>query len=786
VGLLFGDAGVLIPSSVKEEPDPAILSLDEMRVTIDIDNQHASVSVLQIFASHWGTILEGKYLFALPPTALISDFAVWDDLVRIPGVILEKRRAEEIYDELTQQRIDPGLLKQEGDGAEGARPGVFSVKVAPIPAWGNKRLELSYTQTIPVEGLRSYFSFPLKPNLYGRQQVGHLIIDLTVRSDVNLRDFRLVSASYPLQIVEKAAQTVKGFFEGYHVELTEDFSVEYALDAPRSQLSFLAFRSRGDKLTEKGKPVTAFDQPAQAQKPEAGYFFVSALLNEAHLTAKSAADSPKNAPPKSVVLLLDTSLSMKWDKLKRAYDAVEYFLRGLSPQDDFNLILFNSEVSVFKPSTVAVSAGSVTQGLDFIKKSYMQGGTDLQAGLKAALDAAASARSQERYLVVVTDGNPTLGAVNSKKIMAWYHAQNRGHGIPVRTYVFGIGNDVNQVLLRELTVENNGHFAWVRETEEIEFALRAFFDKIGKRPIDALTLRTSAPDNVFQVYPSDEARAFDGSQPFWVGRYRNPATNISMTVSGNNLGRPVALNKTVSFPAEATTHTFVPRTWAKARVDALLRKIELEGEDQATIDEIIRLSKKYKFVTPYTAFLAAPRSLLRPRVIKPGDPVLRVRTDPSIVSVIAIFPFGLTKRLTYLASEDVWQTRFLAPVDMSDGTYRCRLLLRDKHGNSYEEEKSFVIDSKPPQLKLVSTEKKVRKGRLWKIQVSADSDTRQITGLLPNLPPVRIAWNAKEKLCTGSLLIPADLPTGAYPLKLVAEDFAHNTTTIETTIEIVN
>ena len=37
------------------------------------------------------------------------------------------------------------------------------------------------------------------------------------------------------------------------------------------------------------------------------------------------------------------------------------------------------------------------------------------------------------------------------------------------------------------------------------------------------------------------------------------------------------------------------------------------------------LSRKYKFVTPYTSFLAAPRSLLRPRLIRPGDPVLRVR-----------------------------------------------------------------------------------------------------------------------------------------------------------------
>src|SRR5208337_5117664 len=102
------------------------------------------------------------------------------------------------------------------------------------------------------------------------------------------------------------------------------------------------------------------------------------------------------------------------------------------------------------------------------------------------------------------------------------------------------------------------------------------------------------------------------------------------------------------------------RTWAAARVKALLEKIEREGEDRASVDEIIRLARKYKFVTPYTSFLAAPRALLRPRVIRPGDPVIRVKTDAAIVSVVALFPFGLVKPLRYLPGEDTWQTRFLA------------------------------------------------------------------------------------------------------------------------------
>ena len=60
------------------------------------------------------------------------------------------------------------------------------------------------------------------------------------------------------------------------------------------------------------------------------------------------------------------------------------------------------------------------------------------------------------------------------------------------------------------------------------------------------------------------------------------------------------------------------------------------------------------------------RALLRPRVIRPGDPVLRIHTDPAIVSVVALFPFGLEKPLRFISGENVWQTRFLAPPVISD------------------------------------------------------------------------------------------------------------------------
>ena len=218
----------------------------------------------------------------------------------------------------------------------------------------------------------------------------------------------------------------------------------------------------------------------------------------------------------------------------------------------------------------------------------------------------------------------------------------------------------------------------------------------------------------------------------------------------------------------------MPAAWARARVDALLEKIDREGEDKASIDEIIRLSRKYHFVTPYTSFLAAPRALLRPRLIRPGDPLLRVRTDPSICSVIALFPFGLTKPLRYLKTDDIWQTRFLAPDDLADGTHVVRLILRDDAGHVYREQKTFVISSQPPVLRVRLDEGRVHAGERVTLHVQASQTTRTITAQLYGAEPLRLRWNEADKSNTGVLAIPPNLPAGRYSIHVTAEDIAHN------------
>jgi Ca-activated chloride channel family protein len=261
--------------------------------------------------------------------------------------------------------------------------------------------------------------------------------------------------------------------------------------------------------------------------------------------------------------------------------------------------------------------------------------------------------------------------------------------------------------------------------------------------------------------------------------------SASFTATGQRDGQNLRIASNAPLPADSVDHEMLPRTWAKARVDALLEKIDRDGEDKASIEEIIRLSRKYKFVTPYTSFLAAPQSLLRPRLIRPGDPVLRVKTDPSIRSVVAVFPFGLIKTLKYLKDEDMWQTRFLAPPDMTDGTHQVELILRDARGNAYREQKSFVIASKPPIVRAKLDRTSYRRGENVRLEASASATTRTIVARMYGVAPVRLAWNAEARSNVGNFQIPDTLPAGQYTLTVSAEDFAHNIGTQEVHLAVV-
>ncbi len=753
-------SGLLVPTSTGR-PDATVLSLREMTIDVSIARGYARVNVRQIFENHTSEIQEGTYRFALAPTAAIGDFAVWDGLIRIPGVILEKRRARAIYEALTTQRIDPGLLQQgeeddrgAGDGAarpapSGAAP--FSVKVAPIPAKATKRLELQFQQEIKIVGLRGEFRMALSP-VDGEPLVARA---LRIRVGLNGLIHEATANGLP---VRPSADGVT--FEGTNVTLDRDLLVRFKL-RDETPLKFSAFRNPDGRMPD-GLALAPWERPSDIPLEKDGFFLTEVLPPSSSADAPGAAKTAVSAGrgALSVAVLFDTSLSHRFAGLETSYARLTRLLETLTPEDKFALVPFDATIDA--PSGLASAIDMIkTTSLERLRQRPLSPGTNILDALRAAQKLLGD--GDKGRLVLFTDGvampsSRDLDAAR-KKTPLYVSVATPDAGAPLRATASGV------VTALSSESETDLFFERILSPARTSTATSPAVTNEG-------ALRVTAGDpGLRDIYPVMVQPPSPLSLSGFIGRYSKPAPEVRLALASGIMPRS-ASTLTVAFPERALEARDLPRRWARARVDDLLRRIEAEGERREWVDEIIELSRRYKFVTPYTAFLAAPRSLLRPRRIQPGDPVLRVECDEGTVMATALFPFGLKLPLVKRKHSNLFEGRFLVPESLKDGRYAVQIVMRDRSGLTATESKTFVIDGRAPQI-TPSVPKVARVGDEIVLTAATDDDVIFLSARVGNLPPVPLRWDKAANASTGRLRLPASV-LGVQEVVFEAVDQAKN------------
>ncbi|HJW71513.1 MAG TPA: VIT domain-containing protein [Geothrix sp.] len=765
---LRAQAGLLVPTSTGR-PDARVLSLREMAIDIGIARGYARVNVRQVFENHTAAIQEGTYRFALPASAAVGDFAIWDGLQRIPGVILEKKRARSIYQELTRQRIDPGLLQQgeeedTGDGSSSRPSGgaLFSVTVAPIPARATKRLELQFQEEVPfIDGVGE-FRLVLRPPDGEAPVARHLTVKVTVTDGL----FEPVAAGLPLSATSDGAA-----FTGDNVRLDRDLVLRIRPKGGEP-LRLTAFRNPDGVLPD-GLALAPWERPSEIPPEKDGFFLLEALL-PAKAEARGGNGSKAGTlevkrPSQSLAILFDTSLSHRWAGLETAYGHLVRVLQLLQAGDRFALIPYDrtpADGVRLRPAT----AQDIEAELTALRARALGPG----ANLGAAVGAARKLVGDQGRILLLTSGQ---GIPNSKALRKALGDAPLFAAVTVGEAGESLRAASTLVLSNTATeIEGDLFFKRLLAPPEAEVAASSLQEDHGV-PFTV----TGGDPKLRHIYPVLVQPMEPGSLSAWVGRYAVPQPKVRVElVSPLFKGGKQGLDG--AFPEKAMEARDLPRRWARARVDDLLARIEAEGERREWVDEIIDLSKRYKFITPYTAFLAAPRSLLRPRRIQPGDPVLRVECDEGTVAATALFPFGLKLDLVRRPGSLVWEGRFLVPDGLKDGRYAVRILLRDRSGVRLSETKHFVLDGKAPDIQ-PQLPASARAGEVLRVEARADEDVVFLSARLGDGPPVPLRWDPMAKRSVGLLRIPADLH-GGQEILFEAVDAAKNRGFARATVEV--
>lgn len=731
-------AGLLVPTS-SGRPDASVLALREMTVDVGLARGYARVNVRQVFENRTGIVQEGTYRFRLPPSAAVGDFAVWDGLVRVPGVVLEKQRARAIYEELTRQRIDPGLL-QQGEEDEGARPSggaAFSARVAPIPPWATKRVELQFQQDVPFRESRGEFRLALGPANGEPPVAGTLVL----RVRLGEGELQPSPDGFPLK-----ADGAESTFAGSDVRLDRDLVVRVG---PRGvpEMRVTAFRNPDGRLPD-GVALAPWERPSDVP-PERDGFFLLEMMPRGEAPGPAARVEARS--PVALAILFDASLSVRWAGLETAYARLVRVLESLSPRDLFALVPFD-RVPEGGVALKRAAPEAVERALETLRARPLRPGSDVA---RALLEGRRLAGERGR-LLLLTDGPPTSSSAL---------AAARGP-LPLFTALAGEETpEAYRTASRELLPPGSS------DVEEDLFLRRVV---LPLEPAPAahplLPFRvTGGEPRLRDVYAVLAQPLSPGGLSGWIGRYGEPVARLRWQAA-TPLIKDGALE--APLPDRALEARDLPRRWARARVDHLLLRIEAEGERREWMDEVVALSKRYKFVTPYTAFLAAPRSLLRPRRIQPGDPVLRVECDPLTRAVTALFPFGLRLPLVRRPGTTLWEGRFLVPEGLADGRYAVRLVLRDASGAHVSESKTFVLDGRAPTLR-PEAPAVARPGDALRVAVRTDEDVVLLSARLGDGAPVPLRWNARAQRSVGIVRVPSSMH-GTQELFFEAMDAAKN------------
>lgn len=551
--------GIIIIDPPPHPPRPIVpLEVKTHRVHTTITDQVSVTHIDEVFYNPNDMELEGTFLFPIPEGASITEFTLYIDGKPVSGEVLPASEARKIYEDIVRTMKDPALL-------EYADRNLFTLKVYPLPAHGTRRVELTYTETLAADfGMISY-RYPLNTEKFSSAPIDDVSVDVTISSSSPIRS--VYCPSHDADIVRKGDDEVIVSFEDSQVLPDKDFLVYYSTGGGALDASILTYRERRKN----------------------GYFLLI-------VTPETETEHTQRLP-KDVTFVLDTSGSMKGDKLVQAKDALEFCIDSLNPEDRFNVIRFSTDIQRFSPSLVAADRGNTTEAMDFVEDMVARGGTNIHDALISAIDDGDN-KNHPHMIVFITDGEPTVGETDNAKIIKSVTGENDGDA---RIFVFGVGEDINTHLLDKISQENHGVSDYVTPTENIEVVVSNFFTRVSSPVLSDVDIDIIGV-SVSDTYPQTMPDLFAGMQLIIAGRY-NGEGSATIVLKGSMGERDEVYEFPVTFEGRNGEYDFIPRIWATRKIAYLLDEIRLNGEQGELVDEVTALAEEYGIVTPYTSFL---------------------------------------------------------------------------------------------------------------------------------------------------------------------------------------
>uniref|UniRef100_A0A8C9B952 Inter-alpha-trypsin inhibitor heavy chain 4 n=1 Tax=Phocoena sinus TaxID=42100 RepID=A0A8C9B952_PHOSS len=561
--------------------------IDIYSLTVDsrVSSRFAHTVVTSRVVNKASTLQEVTFQMELPKKAFITNFSMIIDGVTYPGNIKEKAAAQEQYSAAVERGESAGLVKATGRKTE-----QFQVSVSVAPA-AKITFKLVYEELL----VRHLGAYELLLKVQPQQLVKHLQMDIYIFEPQGISFLETESTFMTNELAE--ALTTSQNKTKAHVRFKPMLSQQQK--SPEQQQDTVL---DGNFIVRYDVDRTVSGGSIQIEN---GYFVH-------YFAPEHLATIPKN-----VIFVIDKSGSMSGRKIQQTREALIKILGDLSPRDQFNLISFSGEATPWKPQLVAASAENVNEAKSYATAIQAQGGTNINDAILMAVQLLERANREEllpagsvTLIILLTDGDPTVGETNPSKIQKNVQEAIDGqHSL----FCLGFGFDVSYAFLEKLALDNGGLARRIYEDSDSALQLQDFYQEVANPLMTSVAFEY--PSNTVEAVTQDAFRLFfKGSELVVAGKLRNQSPDVFSAKVRGQLHMENITFVTESRVAEQEEafwspryifHSFMERLWAYLTIQQLLEQTvsTLDAEKQALEARALNLSLSYSFVTPLTSMV---------------------------------------------------------------------------------------------------------------------------------------------------------------------------------------
>ncbi|NUP07545.1 MAG: VWA domain-containing protein [Polyangiaceae bacterium] len=230
------------------------------------------------------------------------------------------------------------------------------------------------------------------------------------------------------------------------------------------------------------------------------------------LSLRSTAEAAAGRPPLAVVVVMDTSGSMRGELIQNARAAASKLVDKLDEQDQFSIVRFSSDAQVLVPMTTIGSKRQATK--DAIAAITEGGGTNISEGLRLGYEQISKKEVRKdavRVVMLLSDGRANEGTTDRRRLAGQaLHAFEDG----IQTSTFGLGTDYDGPLMSQIANDGAGGYYYLPSPTQITSALATEIDKRLEPVATAVEVRVRLKPGVdlLNVYGSRRLSAEEAAR----------------------------------------------------------------------------------------------------------------------------------------------------------------------------------------------------------------------------------------------------------------------------------